>query len=122
MEFTKSNFDDLRKDFANDLKKLEKKYSLNINLGNITYKESSFTSKVTFSKSTGNAKKDEKVAFLESCESKTVPASWYGKTFTMKGKKYKVVGINNKARKNCIIVKSGEQKYIVSKSQVISRF
>lgn len=80
--FTKSEFAEIRKDFAEAMKGFSEKYNLTVQMGTINYSELEFSSKVKFE---SNSKKDDsnmRKEFEKHCSLFGLAPSDYRKRFT----------------------------------------
>lgn len=90
-----------RKDFAEAMKPLEKKYNLSLKLGRITYGEDSFNGKLeAFDRSEGESR--EAKEFQKHCTLYGLEPTDLGKTIVCDGDSFKIVGLNPSKRKYCI--------------------
>jgi len=104
MVINTENLKQFRKEFKEVVKQLESKFKVTINLGDINYKDNEFTTKLTVTNSTGNMAVDMKNIFDMYCIQKGLKKTDYGKMISINRKKYKIVGIKPKSRKNCVII------------------
>lgn len=112
-EFTNDNLDLMRKDIQMAVDAIGEEHGVNIKLGNIRFDSDrlSFTSKLAVN--IGSASDKAKSEWNKYCDLYGFKKSDFGKTFTTpKGKKYKLTGINPKARKfpvNAVSVPGGSE-------------
>lgn len=88
MEINKQNLVQFRKDFDSAIKALEEKYELDISLGNIGYRENSFSAKLTAYK-----KGLDKAEWNWYCDQYGFKPEDFGKTFFYSHKRYTIIGI-----------------------------
>lgn len=118
MKFDSKNFKAFRNDFFEAVKDLEKKYGVKISMGNISYDEFSFTTKLTVVN--GASEQDAEKAKFNSdvviYSAYGVTSDDYRKAFKLRdGKTYYLVGFKTRARKNpCIIEDEKGTKYTCS--------
>ena len=102
MTFNKSNLNTIRADVAAALAAVEKKHGVNFSLGNIRYSTNDFRCKlecVSTSDASGNTVNPDEVNFKRDAFMIGVAKDAFGKSFTSRGKKYTITGINTRARK-----------------------
>ena len=121
MDITSANIKNFRNDLKNSVKELERKYGIAISLGNISYNESEFSGKLTIKNSSGNKKKDLKKEFELYCFKFGLKKHDYLRTVTLMNKKYIIIGVHPKARKNGIIIEDLEtgKSYVTSKADIL---
>ena len=124
---TKPMLTNFRNDFADTVKALEAKYKVKIDLGTISYSETSFHSKMTVTESSLGENGTPVVSeahFKKCAKMLDVPETWLNLEFTgSNGELLKIVGLNPRKPKNSVElvgVKSG-RKYQASIQFVQSR-
>lgn len=112
---TKNEFRAFREDFQKAVEGLEKKYNLSISLGDITYNDEKFTTRLTAT----DQRKIKTPEDIFHINAKLFPSVFkpdmYGKLFRgQDGKLYRLEAINPNARKNyCRVVCVADQKNYV---------
>ena len=101
--FTKQQFIDFRKDFAETVKTLEEKYSIKIDLGKISYTDSSFTSSIEVF-DVKNGKTPEQIDFENRCYKFGLYEEDFGKEVKIDNQTLKIAGINGNKRKFPIVL------------------
>jgi len=102
MTFNKSNIKTIRADAAAALAAVESKHGVKFSLGNIRYSTNDFRCKlecVSTADANGNAVNPDEVKFKENSWAIGIAKDAFGKSFTSRGKKYTITGINRRARK-----------------------
>lgn len=103
MEITKSELKNFRNDFDAAVKALEEKYGVTVQLGNITFSEMKFTSKMTVTnKETKSGVSAEQAEFNDLAPMYGFEPSDYLKEFVQGGRTYTFVGFNPRAKKSPI--------------------
>lgn len=92
MSFKKTDFPKIRADFQNAVADFEKKYNVKVQMGNISFDEYEFSSKVTFTSNEMFSDDVRKKEFAKHAELYGVTAEDFKKQFTVKGKTYEVIG------------------------------
>ncbi len=110
---TKPVLNNFRKDFADTVKQLEKKYNVTIELGSIKYSETNFHSKITVKElgENGTPTVNEK-DFSIYARLLGVPETWLNLEFAGNKERLKIVGLNPRRSKNAVElvgVQSGKQ-------------
>ena len=103
------NLDEFREDFKTNVAKLEDKYKLNISIGNITYDDISFRTKMKCTLSTVDVQKME---FEKYCDRYGFSAADYLRPFSFHGEDYILTGFNVNAKSYPAIatrIKTGER-------------
>lgn len=88
MAITKDTLKSFRTDFATAVAQLEKKYGIKLDIGSISFDASSFSCRLT-GETTGKAGSD----WARFADGYGLKADDYGKTFSYKGRTYKLVGL-----------------------------
>lgn len=94
------NFDQFRTDFDNAMKALQDKYDVTIDLGNIGYSNTEFSSKITVKPRTIDGKGIEQVEFEKACKLYGFEPDHYLAHFELQGKAFELYGFNHRARKS----------------------
>ena len=103
-----------RVDFNEFKELLEEKYGLKINIGNISFNDYGFTTKMTCMATSGDILDDRKNEWNRECRKIGLKEEDFGKVFEL-GESYEIVGIRPRARKNNIIVvrKDNGKEYVM---------
>ena len=107
MEINSENIKRFRKDFKKTVLELEEKYDIKMTLGNISYSQDSFHTKLECVNV--SLIKSPKEEFANNCiyTFGLIKPEMYNREFTAAdNKKYRLTGINPKARKNFCIITS----------------
>lgn len=109
MKIDKQSLSTFRKDFQNSIKELETKYGVKIGLGNISYTQSEFHTKLLVLVNNSNSDKSineikVETEFLQYSELLGMKKEYLGKTFVDGNYTYKIVGCKMSSRKYPIIV------------------
>lgn len=111
----KINFTKFRQDFVSAVADLEKKYNIDISIGNITYDDISFHTKM---KCTLNTVDVQKLEFEKYCGMHGFTKTDYLRPFIFKGENYILTGFNPNASKYKALatrIKTGDQySFIIS--------
>lgn len=123
--FTSTKIDEIRTDLENALKIVEAKHDIKLNVGIINYDTHEFTTKLTAylleDDLDENSESVEQVLWDRYCYKFDLPKDGFGKTITLSGRRFKIIGILPNARKNCvkILAIDNNQIYKASNSAVI---
>jgi len=98
--FTNTNLDQIRADIKKALNEIGQKHGISLDMGNISYESTKFSSKITGT--VGDGSEHAKKEFERNCWRYQIPESWYGKQFTADGQTFEITGITTRARKNPI--------------------
>ena len=113
--FTKTQFVTFRNEFKKSVKNLEKEFGIKIELGNITYNESSFRSKITCSKISDAGDKVIDLKRFEMLKKRYGFLGNYGDSYTKGNITYTIKDIDSRKPKNCIIISgSNGRNYVAS--------
>lgn len=112
------DFDGFRRDFKEAISELEKKYNLEVSLGNISYDSTSFSTKLSAVSLEGGADKYE-VEFKKYCTIYGYTESDYKRKVKINGKIGEFIGFIPKGRKYRYLVKIGEDQYRTSEINFI---
>lgn len=94
MKFIKKDFEAFRKDFEQAIEPVAEKYNLTIKLGNISYREDTFSARIECSKTdAGDLAKKE---FIKYCSMYGLSPDDYMKEFVYGGEKYILTKISIK--------------------------
>lgn len=107
MKMDSMNLKKFQKDFAEAVETLEKEYDIKMTLGNISYSQDSFHTKLECVNV--SSLKSPKEEFANNCiyTFGLIKPEMYNREFTAAdNKKYRLTGINPKARKNFCIITS----------------
>jgi len=112
MEMNNENFAEFRKDFKDAVEYLERKWAIDISIGNISYSQSSFTTKmqvINGLKEDFDRQEFEKYATRYGLK----PTDFHREVKDTNGNDVKIIGISPKSRKYPIIVErlSDNKKY-----------
>lgn len=123
--FTKEMFRKFREDFAEAVKGLEEKYVITLSIGNITYSQEEFHTKLTGEiKRTASEQEDKNRKEFESFvkmhpQYKLKPEMYNAELEAYDGEKYKIIGVKPKASKNIIIIEATSGKQYVCPPQFL---
>lgn len=104
MDFNKNEFKRFREAIKKSVEGVEKDFGVEIEFGNISYTEDSFTVKTTVSN--GNIEERRKNEFMKHYSLLSLPADSFGKEFIYKGLKTKIIGLELNRRKYPILVEN----------------
>lgn len=122
MEINKQTLKNFREDFKEVVKALEEKHNCKVELGNISYGEDRFTSKVTVLDASVSKEDREKTEFEKYCGAFGFEKSDYLKEVTINGEVHELYGFKTKASKNTCKIrsKSSGQQYVCPKTTITS--
>lgn len=124
MKMDSMNLKKFKKDFAEAVEKLEKEYDIKMTLGNISYSQDSFHTKLECVNV--SSLKSPKEEFANNCiyTFGLIKPEMYNREFTAAdNKKYRLTGIKPKARKNyCIVTRTDNGKEYVCSPDFIGIF
>ncbi len=92
-------FGEFRNDFNHAVAALKEKYDVDIKLGNITYDDVKFTTRLTVKVNTINGLDAEQVEFERRCQVFGISKDAYLARFTSGGKTFELNGFNLRARR-----------------------
>lgn len=122
--FTKSNLKEIREKIGSKLKELETETGVNLTIGNISFSEYGFTTRLTGKIVSDNSKKAEsenaKEEFEILAEAYGLKPEDYGKEIFSNGKSYKIIGIDTKKPKNAIVLEGPKGKAKASAEMVVA--
>lgn len=118
MTFTRKDVTNLRDELQKELDKFAESRGIKITFGNATFNETAIHFKVDV---VGAGEDNERERWVEHSKYLGLYADDYGKEIMLNGDLYKVVGINPKARKNCIVIEqmSNKKRYVISRDTFI---
>ena len=111
-----------RKSFAETVKALEIDYSCAIKLGNITYDNQSFGSKmeVITQNEEGEIESKERIDYRAKCRFFDLEPKWLDASFRANNKDWKIVGLKPRSRKRPVIAESANgKKYVFAAEDVV---
>lgn len=120
MKFNPTNLKTMREEFKNAVKDLEKKYDIEIKMGNISYQELEFTTKVTFTSKEKESEENERKEFEKWCTLYGLRKEDYGATLKNKGEEFTLIGFEVSRPKFCIRAKSKRDGRITFFPQAIT--
>lgn len=97
--------------FENTVKDLEEHYGVKLELGNINFKDTQFTTKLTVTNVGDATTSLEEIKFGTLCSKYGFTKSDFNKTVMVSGKKYKLVGFKPRATKYPCIVENTKGRY-----------
>jgi len=104
--FTKQNLATVRTKLDAKMAEFEKETGVRISLGNISYQNDSFTSKISAKLVNGKSDSDiQRDEFEKNCMLYGFTKTDYKKQTTMQGRSFELVGFKPRARKNNAIMK-----------------
>ena len=122
MEMNKVELKKFRSEFEKSVAKLEKEFGVEIGMGNMSFDEQKFTTKLTVTNKRTSAQKksDGKKSFEVLAPMVGLEKSHYGKTFKQGSKVFTVSGINMKKRKNVVELTYNGTVYMGSVETVLN--
>ena len=112
MNFTNKEFIAFRNDFKEAIKEVENKHKISIDIGNITYKDFEFTTRLTGKKIEEGIEQKE---FDNLCSKYGFKPSDYKRQFASDGDIYHLTGFNTRASRNpCLVFCINKNKEYVS--------
>ena len=123
MALTKAQLEEFRKDIQEQLQIVELKHGCKIKMGNITYGEFNFTSKIEVEvpNSDGIIETKEARDYKTHCFLFDLDPEWLGQNFSHQGKEWKVVGLKTRARKMPVEVEGEDGQLYKFTAAAISR-
>lgn len=118
MKMTRTNIKIFRLNFANAVKSIEKLHGIKIDLGNITFNDSSLRSKIEVTNIDSSLNNVEQAQFESQCKRFGFNKSDYNKKVRMSNGLYSFVGFKPSNTKYPCIVENGRGKYKMTKLQV----
>ena len=106
MAFTRTELNSFRTDFASAVAKLEKQYKVEIGIGNISYTDQSFTSKLKVTKtvtSDGKKTSSQEVEFNNLCFRFGLKKGDFKKRFSFNGSEFELTGFKPRSPKFPIV-------------------
>ena len=121
--FTKEEFKQVRSEIESELAAFCEKYGLEIEVGRINYSETDFTASVKFKKEMIDGKSHQEHSFRQLCFSYGFEINDYRREVSLKGKTFRFVGFNPRARKNhCLIEDENGTQYSTTIEGVKNNF
>ena len=117
--FTTSELKTFRVDFDKAVTELAKKYDVKIGLGSISYGDHEFTSRLTVTRNSIGGVNTDKIDFENYCILYGLEKTDFGKSFTMRGEIYTIIGLNLKARKSPIKLSCANGKTYKADSETV---
>ncbi len=117
---TREQFKAFRKDFEDAVVALEQKYSFTLRLGKITYSDTEFRTPLTATKVI-EGKTPEQVQFEEHAALFGLKPEDFGKTFTVDGKEYRLIGLRPSAPAWPVIGRRADGKPFKFKGAVLKQ-
>jgi hypothetical protein len=111
MKMTRLNLQGFRNSFQNQLKDLEQHYGVKVELGNISFRDNQFTTKMTVTNVGDASTSLAEVKFGNLCSKYGFQKSDYNRTVMVNGKKYKLVGFKPRATRYPCIVENVKGQY-----------
>lgn len=108
--FTKTELKAFRQDFANAVKDLEKKYGVKVELGNISYGETEFHTKMTCTKTTNDGKKKVDTKEFELLKDLLGFKGSIGDKYVSKGVTFTITGLDAKKPKFPVLIEGSNGK------------
>lgn len=102
MQFNKRNLPGFRSEIATALASIEAKHGVKFDLGRITFTDTNFRVKLectSASDNSGNSVDPRETKFLANTWRYNISNAAFGKSFTSRGRKFKIVGLNPRAKK-----------------------
>lgn len=123
-KFTKSNLKEIRERINSKMGEIEKETGVNLTIGNISFSEYGFTTRLTAKIVSDNSMKAEsenaKAEFELLAEAYGLKPGDYGKQIFSKGKPYTIIGIDTKKPKNAIVLEGPNGKAKASAEMVVA--
>ncbi len=105
-EITKANVKDIRAELDKHLRRASKKLGIQIKFGSVSYSDSTFSAKLTGTIEGGKSREAEVYEYNR----KVLSLPRLGRKFTSGGKKFTIVGLNNRAKKNPVMLEDADGK------------
>lgn len=102
IEFDKGAIIQVRKEVEEALNIIAKKHALSFSIGNISYDDRSFHTKIEGAVTTNGEGIDE-TKFKRYAYKFNIPITWYGRVFIHNNQDWKIVALKDRARKYPII-------------------
>ena len=118
-KFDKASLGRVRHEVNGSLAELGERLGITLHLGNISYKDNTFTAKVEGCLAGFDARSAD---WSDYCWKFGLKEDWLGQTFAHGGEEYKIVGLNRRARKNPVIVELRGKTYTISASLIRNSF
>ena len=120
MEINNKTLTSFISDFESAVKDLEKKYGVQIDLGNVRYSDFNFSTKMTVSNA-GSKEEAAKRNWDLNCSLFGFKKEHFGQEILVTGKTMKIVGIKPRNRKYPIIVESAGTQYKISAATALRK-
>ena len=123
--FTKQNLSTIRSKLSIKMAEFEKETGVRISLGNISYQNDSFTSKISAKLVNGKSESDiQRDEFEKNCMLYGFTKLDYKKTAMLQGRNFELVGFKPRARKNNAIMKcvSTGKQFVTNVSEFKKQF
>lgn len=116
MSLSKAKVQQISQEMKTALKEIAQKHGLDVNIGNIGYNCTKFSTKLTVSVlgNHGENQEADKKEFELYAPRFGIKPSAFGKTFDLSGKQATVIGIKPRAKKYPVIVETTTGKYKVN--------
>jgi hypothetical protein len=108
--FTKPQLQNFRTDFEKTVKELEKKYSVKIEIGSISYSDNSFHTKMTCTSTTEDGKKIIDTSKFEMYKELFGLKANLGDTYTTKGITFTIYDIDDRKSKYPVLTMGSDGK------------
>lgn len=99
---TRTEIKNFRSDFAHAVERLQTQYGVKITLGNISYSDLEFHTRLTVTKLEASSPDNRQKEFAQICRLYDLKPEDYGRNVVFNGQTFTIAGINPKAPKNCI--------------------
>lgn len=121
MEITKNNLKQFRSEFKSTVKDLEKKFGVAIEMGNIRFGMSDFSTKLTVTSigKIDDGKSKTQAKFEAQASRFGFNKNDYNKTVKLQGKNYLFVGFKKGARKNTCMIESPQGTVYVTDANTV---
>lgn len=102
MSFTRNDVKKIREELQKELENFAKTHNVTIKVGNATYDDTDIHFKLDVASAADDT---ERLRWEQNCRYVGLVPEDYGMEITLQGQNFIAVGVNPKARKNCIIVR-----------------
>lgn len=113
-KFDRKNLKDIRLQINSELEKMSKKLGIQFSIGNISFQEKSFTTKMS-AVLAGDSAEAAKIEFEKNCWRAGVNKDMFGKVISYAGKSYKICGIKPRSWKRPILAERNGSQYKFAK-------
>ena len=100
-KFDKASLDRVRREVDKSLSELGEKLGITLQIGNISYQDSTFTAKLNGSLAGFDTRAKDWSDYFWKFD---LEEDWLGRTFTTQGREYKIVGLRPRARKTPVLI------------------